>query len=237
MIALEILHILHLYQEYLIQFIQSEAERQPQCEWDHSVSLSYTSITMKIFRITEDDTDRDLYIQIMFRIENNQILFSDIYHPGKNDIQQLIEEIKANTKLHAISFNASQVQPIDLTDEVTNYLSIADRISAHAVNIYAGDSYWPGNYSNVKLTPNRIVLEQVNHMNSRSLNHKDDYSLRDLKFKIPIQNEHDLKHSYDDAFIGNMLVSFSDRSSQNKREACDAIKEQISKEIINYLNF
>ncbi len=143
----------------------------------------------------------------------------------------MLEEIKADKNLHDNPFKATQEHTTDLAQETINYLSIADRISAHAVNMYTGDNYWPGNYSKVKLTSNRIVLEQVNHMNSRSLNHKDDYSLRDLKFQIPLQKTVVLKHSYDDIFIGNMLVSFSDRSSQNNSAAGDTIREQIKNEL------
>lgn len=230
MTALEIVRILYPFQEYVIQLLHIEAEGQPDYEYSYSVSLSYTFITLKVFRGAKDSTDKILHIQIIFRIEHNKIVLSEIFHTDKIDVLPLTEEIKSNTLLHNISFAAPQKTDEYLSDETITYLSTADRISQHAVNMYSGDSYWPGNYSSVKLTADIIKLEQINHMNSRSTNHKDNYSLRDLIFQIPLQKTASLKQSYDDVFIGNMLVSFSDRSSQNNRAAGDAIQEQIKKE-------
>lgn len=231
MTALEIVSILQPYQEYLIRLQESEAFQHPEHSWDLTVSLSYTFITLKILRGTKDQTRKDLFIQIIFRIENNQILLSEIFHANKIDTQQLIDDIKLNKTLHEISLTFKQQQKIAFSDKILNYLLIADRISMHAVNRYAGDNYWPGNYSTIKLTSNAIVLEQVNHMNSRSLNHKENYSLRSLIFKIPLQHALPFKQSFDDVLLENMVISFSDHSSPNNREAGDAIQEQIKKEL------
>lgn len=230
MTALEIVNILHPFQEYLIQLQKLESAEQPHYEWDYYLSLSYTFIILKIVRGAKDDSEKVLYIEITFRIENNQIIFSEIYHADGINTQYLTDEIRSNKKLHKSSLDVSQEQKIDLTDETINYLSIADRISQHGVNIYSGDSYWPGNYSNVKITSDVITLEQVNHMNSRSLNHKENFSLRDLVFQIPLQKVVGLKQSYDDVLIGTMLVHFFDHSSKNNRVAGDAIDEQIKRE-------
>ncbi|WP_018343236.1 hypothetical protein [Cytophaga aurantiaca] len=231
MTALEIVHILQPYQEYLIQLQGLEAKQQPQYEYSYSASLSYTFITLKLFRGAKDSTDKSLHIQIVFRIENNKIVFAEIFHTDKINIFPLTEEIKSNVLLHNVSFAAPQKTDKYLSDEITTSLATADRISQHGINMHSGDSYWPGNYSKINLTQDVIRLEQVNHMNSRSLNHKDDYSLRDLVFQIPIQNTVTLKQSYDDVFIGKMLISFSDRSTQNNREAGNAIQEQIKSEL------
>jgi hypothetical protein len=230
MTAPEIVYILQPFKKYLIQLQEQEVQRYPEYEYSYEANLSYTFITLKVFRKTIDSTGNNLCIQIIFRIENNQILFSEIFHADRIDTQQLTDDITLNSNLHGSLYGEAQKQPIDFTDETVTYLSIADRISNHAVNMYSGDNYWPGNYSNVKLTADTITLEQINHMNSRSINHKDNYSLRDLVFKIPLQKTVVLKHSYDALLLGRMMVSFSDRSSQNNRAAGDAIQEQIKKE-------
>lgn len=229
MTALEIVHILKAYKKYLIQLQAQEVQRHPEYEYSYEVSLSYTFITLKVFRKNTDSTRATLCIQITFRIENHVIGLTDFFHADKIDTLPITEKIKSNTSLHNVFFAVTETAN-QLSDETITYLDTADRISQHAVNMYHGDSYWPGNYSNVKLTADTITLEQINHMNSRSINHKDNYSLRDLVFQIPLQNTVVLKQSYDARLLGRMVVSFSDRSSQNNRAAGDGIHEQIQKE-------
>ncbi|MEJ0031007.1 MAG: hypothetical protein WDO15_11800 [Bacteroidota bacterium] len=62
------------------------------------------------------------------------------------------------------------------------------------------------------LGPNHIELQQVNYMNARSLDHKDDYSLRSLVFRISLDGNQ------------KMITEFTDRSSQNNRECGERIK-------------
>ncbi len=230
MTILEILNILKPFREYLIQLHESEMKRQPGYEWEYSLSLSYTFITLKLLRGTKDDNYKDLYIEIIFRIEKNVIVFSEIHPADGINTQHLTEEIKSDKKLHTRVFKGLQEEPIVFSDEVQNYLSIADRISKNAVNMNTGDDYWPGNYSKVKYAKNTIVLEQINHMNSRSLNHKEDYCLRDLIFRIDLQNVITSESQFEAYQIGNMQILFSDRSSKNNRQAGDFILEQIKTE-------
>lgn len=230
MTALEIVHILKPYNEYVIKLQNQESERQPQYEYSYDVSLSYTFLTLKVLRKTTDGTNKSVCIQITFRIENNIIVLSDFFHADSIDTAIVTEEIKSNTSLHHVLFALPEKSTTQLLNETINSLSIADRISNHAVNMHTGDNYWPGNYSSVILTADGITLEQINHMNSRSLNHKDNYSLRDLVFQIHIQPAVTFKQSFGDVLLGNMLISFSDHSSQNNRAAGDAIQEQLKKE-------
>jgi len=63
-------------------------------------------------------------------------------------------------------------------------------------------------------------------MNAKSLNHKADYSLRNLEFIITINNfPHDTTRC--DYQIGTMLINFSDLSSKNNKTCGDAILNQI----------
>ena len=64
--------------------------------------------------------------------------------------------------------------------QVLQSMQTADSIAALTENCARGDDYRPGNFSKISVASNRIRLEQINHMNSKSLAHKNNYSLRNL---------------------------------------------------------
>jgi hypothetical protein len=71
-------------------------------------------------------------------------------------------------------------------------------------------------------------------MNAKSLDHKKDYSLRKLKFTIPLTiNQSDVPSF--DYQIGEMLIEFSDHSSERNLFCGDAILEQIERERNNFV--
>lgn len=112
--------------------------------------------------------------------------------------------------------------PIDVSysHQVLQALETADSISTLTVNCARGDNYRPGNFSKISITRDHIKLEQINHMNAKSLSHKHDYCLRNLVFTIPLQSNL-RKHERDlgKYQVGIMSVEFWDRSSENNR-AC-----------------
>jgi hypothetical protein len=117
---------------------------------------------------------------------------------------------------------------IYLNEGISDYLTIADTIASQAVNCASGDDYRPGNFSRISVSDDSIILSQINYMNSRSIDHKNDYSLRKLEVLIPltVMESNDSLYDYR---IGDMLIEFSDRSSPNNRQCGKAIKEQIEK--------
>jgi hypothetical protein len=119
-----------------------------------------------------------------------------------------------------------------LSSEVNAYLTMAESIATPAYLCAAGDDYRPGYFSEISLDANGITLEQINHMNSRSLNHKTDYSLRNLEFFIPLDDspEQNKRPGIDTEYIGKMRVDFSDRSSENNRKCGDKIMEKLEEE-------
>lgn len=67
-------------------------------------------------------------------------------------------------------------------------------------------------------------------MNSRSLSHKENYSLRDLIFTIPLREESHTKVVYHNTeSIGTMNIIFDDRPADKNRAADDVIRLQIEK--------
>lgn len=103
-----------------------------------------------------------------------------------------------------------------LPDEIIKQLATADSIASLAVNCTTGDGYEPGNFSKIILSNSEIELQQINHMNAKSLAHKKNYSLRSLIFKIDLKNPKELK------------IDFSDHSSENNKHCGDQIKAAIA---------
>jgi hypothetical protein len=112
-------------------------------------------------------------------------------------------------------------------------LTIADEIAKQAHHFSAGDDYRPGYYSEIALNDNGIVLKQINHWNARSIDHKKDYTLRNLEFYISL-TEDKPKLSFQQEYIGKMIVLFSDRSSENKKRCADRILKKINEERLRF---
>ncbi len=120
---------------------------------------------------------------------------------------------------------------IDLpySSEVLQAMQTADSIAELAQNCARGDDYRPGNFSKISVASNEIKLEQNNHMNAKSLAHKNDYSLRNLVFTIPLEPNPANERSLEKYQIGMMTVKFSDRSSENNRSCGDKIIAELKR--------
>ena len=140
-------------------------------------------------------------------------------------------ELLSRNHIHPVSYNTYRRIPLVIeglfTEEVMNCVKIADEIAQQAYQCNAGDNYYPGYFSEILLNAKGISLSQVNKWNSRSIDHKHDYTMRELHFFIPY-NHYQLSHpSRGEDFIRNMSVSFSDASSQNNRQCGDLIRDKI----------
>lgn len=120
---------------------------------------------------------------------------------------------------------------IDLpySNQVLHSMQTADNISAITKNCARGDNYWPGNFSKISVDSDCITLEQINHMNAKSLAHKNDYSLRNLVFTIPLQSNPKHERSRTKYQVGIMTIEFSDRSSKNNRKCGEEIIAELEK--------
>jgi hypothetical protein len=114
------------------------------------------------------------------------------------------------------------------TETVALQLRTADRIASLVAHCAAGDDYRPGHFSKVRLAGDHILLSQINHMNSRSLSHKENYSLRNLEFFIPLTTafKTNFRHDYRS---GDMLIRFEDDSSNNNRRCGDRLRAELEK--------
>lgn len=187
-----------------------------------TVKIEYAFITYEIFSKNQEL----LQVKITLQSQNESIKITDIYTADKSLTSKVETLINA-----AVRSNGFHGEGESYSDEkiLEPYLLIADRIASHALNYTSGDDYYPGYYSKAELREDCLILSQINHMNSRSLDHKKNYSLRDLEFIIPISTLKEEPHY--DFKIGEMFIRFADRSSANNRPCGDLILEQIEKEI------
>lgn len=191
-------------------------------EWQHadlvfSVSLSYSRLRFSIH------DGEDLYLQ--YTLQENQP--PDIYCKDRDKTELLRKHLELVGRSGGTA-NEESRESAD-TRSVNTYLTIAESIAGVSYLCSTGDDYRPGYFSEITVQPEHIVLRQSNHMNSRSLDHKQNYSLRDLEFFIPLvqATRQAPRIRLDEEFIGDMRIQFSDRSSQNNKACGDRIREKI----------
>lgn len=188
------------------------------CQEILTILQAYRDQAIKVFGLDQDEIEvssaysfiiieaRDLKVQ--FEVDQKSPKIYELY-PDNQSIRVKIESAQWPT------FNSPSNKEI-LSEEIIKNLSLADSIAALAYNCTSGDDYRPGNFSKIILTENEIELQQINHMNAKSLDHKKDYSLRSLIFKIDRKNPKE-----------KMSIEFRDNSSANNKSCGDAIQKAI----------
>ena len=234
MTAAESIYALYPYIQHAQLLAHNEKIKQDNVIFTYTVSLSYDEISLRVLHVDSDNT-KHIHIQVLFEINQGKIYVKDLYH-NSGAAFELLTSIKSNPSLHQASFSQNSVPASWLSRDILNSLAIADRIAQKAINQYAGDDYRPAYYSQIECSGTQLILSQINHMNSLSLSHKENYSLRNLTFTIPLNGKADSEMLYNTDRIGIMDINFSDHSSANNRSAGDAVKNQIAEEIRLYQN-
>lgn len=193
--------------------------------------MQYDFITLSLGYLSEEDGPHrpiaNLYGEIRLQLNGTTTAVERVYCEDKTRTDALAELVNAHVAAPRNAWNPALETPVYLSEVVTKYLTIADQIVGPACNCAHGDDYRPGNYSEISTDENAIVLSQINHMNAKSLAHKHDYSLRDLVFTIPLGDDR-RPPRFGDTLIGDMLVGFSDGSSDNNRACGHGIAERIA---------
>jgi hypothetical protein len=186
----EILTILELYRAQAVKVLGLDVK-------DIEVSSAYSFIKIDA---------PNLHIQ--FEVNNTS---SKIYelHPEDQSVKSKIESVKWP------GFESTSGKN-PFPQEINKHLTAAESIAKVAVNCTNGDDYRPGNFSKIIYTGTLIELQQINHMNSRSSDHKKDYSLRSLVFRIDLKNPKELS------------IDFNDNSSANNKHCGDEIQTAIN---------
>jgi len=162
-----------------------------------------------------DRDDITVASEYSFVTINNEIRFE------VSDQSATVESVDPDLKqnLAAVRWPGlnSTYNELPWTKDIIQQLETADDIANLAFNCTTGDDYRPGNFSRVLLTNKYIELQQINYMNSRSLDHKSNYSLRSLVFRISLSE------------TVKMNTEFRDHSSENNRQCGDRIKAALDR--------
>lgn len=185
-----------------------------------SVSLSYSRL-----QFSAHSADQ-LFLQ--FSVWQGEVSPAKLYFHDRVQIENLKRHFSVLT--YGIEEN-DLVRPI-FSNEVYNYLRIAESIASTVYNCTAGDDYRPGYFSEIYLEGDSIFLRQNNHLNSKSLDHKNNYSLRNLQFIISLDDSGPLENglAFEAAFIGKMKIDFSDNSSAQNKQCGARIWKRIEEE-------
>lgn len=206
-----------------------------------SLTLEYSFIRLELIRVSKENTSTDkptenLYCQLIFQIKDDIVIHTDTYCEDQLRIPELKQTIHNHQADHCHTWSETISNPSsDYDKSIKRYLDIADSIAKQAHNCSRGDDYRPGFYSKIMITETVIKLSQINTMNSKSIDHKQNYHLRKLEFLIPLDNQPTTL--WFDYRIGSMLLNFSDNSSVNNRSCGNFIKEQIEKEMQRFKLF
>src|SRR5690606_14715336 len=185
------------------------------------------AVTSQYSFITIDIKGSDqLFGQLRFEVTTDEGKLTSCF--CKDDALQKMITTKVESKTWS-GWTSPSSTVLPYSQQVLSSMEIADSIAALAKNCTRGDEYRPGNFSKVMLTSNLIRLEQVNHMNAKSLAHKKDYSLRSLVFTIPLESNSPDERSFHGYKIGIMTANFSDNSSENIRPCGDKIVAELKR--------
>ncbi len=191
-----------------------------------SMSLSYKNM---VFKLKQAET---LYVQAAYEYDEKTAALVNFYSPDPK-AEVLLAPYLEKLFPQSGEYFIAPLNYEPLSDQVHLYLTIAESVARQAYLCASGDDYSPGYFSTVTLNADGILLEQINHKNSRSLAHKQDYSLRDLTFFIPY-GSHKPDRLYNEEYIGRMRILFSDRSSANNKDCGNKIREQINAERMKF---
>jgi len=207
---------------------------EPTTRFLKTVSLQYNRIAIQL-NTKEEGVSRQLapeYFRSTFEVMDQSVSMTNLYCEREEAENQMREYVLQHAPT---SFpTKTNADTNFLSDETQGYLTIADEIAKQAYLCSSGDDYRPGYFSEIIIEDTQIILKQINHWNSRSIDHKKDYHLRNLEFYIPLTDD-ELKPSFKDEHLGRMLIQFSDRSSQNNKRCGDWIREKMNEEQLKFL--
>ncbi len=212
----EIISKLIEYQLKLLNVLNLNESR----ELTIDLTSEYSYITIDIMKSAEQ------FARIQFTLDDEAGEPSNIYCQENTNAEWILKKIKPESWP---GWNSPSIDNLHYSNEVMQSLQTADSIAALATNCASGDNYRPGNFSKISFNSQRIELRQINHMNAKSLAHKQNYSLRNLVFTIPFEEDKVKKKRFETYQVGNMIIEFSDNSSQNNKPCGQRIIEALNR--------
>jgi uncharacterized membrane protein len=196
----------------------------------HSITFEYSFVTLEW--TTKDTEDTWLSIKISSKFNVLEVWCKDETQRAKfEDWVRSFETVKKSSS-HSMWLKSSE------TERIQNALRVADQISSVSRWCDGGDDYENANYNKILITERGIFLEQSNSWNARSLD-RENYILRELAFFVSFKSiqESDMNYfknltgALTHQQAGELLIYFSDHSSQSKRSCGNQIREAIAKVI------
>ena len=210
----------------LLENLRTDLEKNTGHQYTSSLEQSYGFIQLDLI-----DAKQQLFLRVRYQLQHpKKLSLHSVYCRDENKSKQFNNDI--NRVLGDFEWHSNPDSDFKLTAKQTEYLALADRIAALGNDINAT----PSHYGSVTITSDFIQLTQINRRNSRSLDHKDSYCMRDLYFVIPLKKNNEAKEklkigSY---YLGEMEVYFQDVSAKTQRTTGDKIMAQLKEEIKNY---
>jgi len=193
------------------------------------ITLSYNVLKLKLFidkkLPKQEGHSPALYLQVTFEIIEDKLEHTGLYCEKRDREPEIVQFIQQSKPPAGFLWSTGK-RDVFYNDSVIQYLTLADTIAMTTQHCSSGDDYQPGYYSEIVLEDERIHLKQINHWNARSIDHRDDYFLRNLEFDIPLQPVA-TRSSFFDETIGDMQIYFSDRSADKNKDCGHKIQEQI----------
>ena len=237
--AVEILYNLSPYQNLLQELFEKARKENADLVWRKSISSEYSFITLELRTTLKEEPEKDgtLSTQITFEIQRDRVILTNVYCEEESQKEELEKQIKSNKSIHDAHWHTEPNNTWYHDEVVTGYINMADQIAGEACNCDSGDNYYPGCFSAIEVTETEIIMSQTNWHNAKSSDHKDDYHMRKLRFQIPLSAIESKNPELEDNYhIGNMLISFSDRSSAQNKECGRKIVEQILQQQAGFEN-
>jgi hypothetical protein len=194
-------------------------------QWSFSLRYTFMSYNIDLTTPQGEDNGPLQFYRWTWNMDDSQAAHPEIHCQDK-DI-----ELLTRNHIHPVSYNTYRKVPVVVerlfTKEIMDCVNTADEIASQAYQCNSGDNYHPGYFTEILPNSHGIFLSQVNRWNSRSIDHKDDYTMRELQFSIPYEEDEVPNNSLDEERIGRMRAKFSDHSSKNNLWCGDLIREKI----------
>lgn len=221
-----LLNKLHPFWE-AIEEIREEVTEKKGVHYVSLLEQSYDFITLIL-----QDSSGQLFLEIKYQLKSQNMLVQTNFYCADEELRKKVLA-KAKKMEGKFDWNNPAKTTFNLSSDQILYLQIADRIASKGNDISAR----PSDYGRLLLSSKWIKLTQSNHWNSKSLDHKDSYYMRDLSILIPLEKvaESDPNPISIDLYqIGAMQVHFVDGSAKSSRGTGDEILAQIKKEMEDF---
>ena len=230
--TINLLNGLEAYFILLGSLTEQELKEIDESEILKKVTLTYDFITLDL-SLADTTKTPSLYFRATFEINQHTVALKTLYSHNPDRESKIKNFILSKSPNHGNVWDTG-TDARSYNQAIERYLTIADEIAKKGYLCSSGDDFRPGYFSEISITDNEITLKQINRYNSRSIDHKDNYHMRDLEFYIPLKHIGPEKKRHnlgsDSCQIGDMTIFFSDRSSEKNKACGNEIVKKIREE-------